>query len=83
MSKAPQLTDYQKEQLKRLVLDSIMIRYSVATTNSTITTSWKLKGDYFERCNCKPTHPCIFKEDLDERYCNVPAIIIESGFSIS
>jgi hypothetical protein len=38
MSKARQLTDYQKEKLKRLVLDSIMIRYSVAATKSTITT---------------------------------------------
>ena len=45
--------------------------------------SWKLEGDYFEGCNSKSVYPSIFKEDPDERYCNVTAIIIESGFSIS
>jgi hypothetical protein len=34
------------------------------TNNSTITTSWKLEGDYFEGCNCKLI--CIFKEDPDD-----------------
>jgi hypothetical protein len=45
----------------------------MTTTNSAITTSWKLEGDYFEGCNCKLICPCIFKEDPDEGYCNVTA----------
>jgi hypothetical protein len=32
MSKARQLTDYRKEQLKRLVLDCIMMCYSIDDT---------------------------------------------------
>jgi hypothetical protein len=36
------------------------------TNNSTITTSWKLEGDYFQGCNCKLICPCIFKEDPDD-----------------
>ena len=36
------------------------------TNNSTITTSWKPEGDYFEECNCKLICPCIFKEDPDD-----------------
>jgi hypothetical protein len=36
------------------------------TNNSTITTSSKLEGDYFEGCNCKLICPCIFKEDPDD-----------------
>jgi hypothetical protein len=43
------------------------------TNNSTITTSWKPEGDYFEECNCKLICPCIFKEDPDEGYCNLTA----------
>jgi hypothetical protein len=39
--------------------------------------------DYFEGCNCKSICPSIFKEDPDEGYCNVTAIIIESRFSSS
>jgi hypothetical protein len=43
------------------------------TNNSTITTSWKLEGDYFEECNCKLICPCIFKDNPDEGYCNLTA----------
>ena len=43
----------------------------MTTTNSTITTSWKLEGDYFEGCNCDVTCPCIFKGDPDEGNCNL------------
>jgi hypothetical protein len=40
-------------------------------SNSTVKSSWKLEGDYFEGCNCDIVCPCIFLGDPDEGDCHV------------
>jgi hypothetical protein len=32
-------------------------------------TNWRLKGDYFDGCNCKSICPCVFMLDSTEGDC--------------